>query len=164
MLIDQVVIDASPLIVLFKSQLAFLLPQMFSEIIVPTGVWNEVVNSSTTDVASQQLPSFSWAKQIEVSTIAPAIEVWDLGIGESEVLSYALNRPEFRAMVDDAAARRCARTLGIPTLGTGGAIVLAKQRGLLSSVSPSIQALRNAGLWLSDELVSLLKQQAGEDP
>ncbi|HAX85097.1 MAG TPA: DUF3368 domain-containing protein, partial [Cyanobacteria bacterium UBA11370] len=30
------------------------------------------------------------------------------------------------------------------------------------SVSPRIQALQNAGLWLSDSLVNLLKEQAGE--
>lgn len=87
---------------------------------------------------------------------------WNLGSGESEVLSYALNHPGVRAMVDDAAARRCARTEGIP-IGTGGAIVLAKRRGLIPTVSSSIEALRDAGLCLSDDLVSLLKQQAGED-
>jgi predicted nucleic acid-binding protein len=47
-------------------------------------------------------------------------------------------------------------------LGTGGMIVLAKRRGLIPSVLNPIQALRNAGLWLSDDLVHLLKRQAGE--
>ena len=47
------------------------------------------------------------------------------------MLTVALNRPDFRAMVDDQAARRCARTLGIRTLGTGGMLVLAKRRGLI---------------------------------
>ena len=163
MLIDTVVINASPLIVLFKSQLVYLLPQLFTEILVPTSVWNEVVTSSTSDAASQQLPTVTWARLVEVSTVSPAIVAWNLGSGESEVLSYALNHLGVRAMVDDAAARRCARTLGIPTLGSGGALVLAKRRGLVTTISSSIQALRNVGLWLSDDLVSLLKQQAGED-
>ena len=65
-------------------------------------------------------------------------------------------------MIDDAAARRCAISLNISTLGTGGAIVLAKRRGVILSVIEPIQALRHAGLWLSEELVQLLKQQAGE--
>ena len=34
--------------------------------------------------------------------------------------------------------------------------------GLIASVAESLAALRNTGLWLSDELVILLKQQAGE--
>ncbi|MEH2226910.1 DUF3368 domain-containing protein [Nostoc sp.] len=47
--------------------------------------------------------------------------------------------------------------LGINTIGTGGLLILAKRRGLIPSISPGIQALRDAGLWLSDTLVNLLK-------
>lgn len=54
--IERIVINASPLIVLFKSQLADLLPQMFTDL-VPEGVWDEVINSNTIDAASQQLPT-----------------------------------------------------------------------------------------------------------
>lgn len=92
----------------------------------------------------------------------PVITAWNLGAGEAEVLSLALAHPGSRAMVDDAAARACARTLGIKTLGTGGALVLAKRGGVITSVSASLQSLRDAGLWMSDEVVRLLKQQAGE--
>ena len=48
-------------------------------------------------------------------------------------------------------------------LGTGGLLVLAKRRGLIESVGEAIAKLQGAGLWLSDELVRLLKAQAGED-
>lgn len=78
------------------------------------------------------------------------------------MLSFALANPGYRAMVDDAAARRCARALGIATLGTGGAIVLAKRRGLITSVGDRLQQLQDAGLWLSEDVVNLLKQQAEE--
>jgi predicted nucleic acid-binding protein len=63
---------------------------------------------------------------------SPRVAAWNLGDGETSVLSYALENPDCRAVVDDAEARRCARTLGIRTLGTGGVLVLAKQRGLAS--------------------------------
>jgi predicted nucleic acid-binding protein len=65
-------------------------------------------------------------------------------------------------MVDDRAARRCAKTLGIHTLGTGGMLILAKRRGLITSVGNRLNRLREAGLWLSDEMVTLLLKQAGE--
>jgi len=77
-------------------------------------------------------------------------------------LSLSLKTPDCGAIVDDRAARRCAQSLGIVTLGTGGVLVLAKRRGLIPTVSSRIQLLRDAGLWLSDDLVNLLKQQAGE--
>ena len=65
-------------------------------------------------------------------------------------------------MVDDRAARRCAKTLDIQTLGTGGMLILAKRRGLIESISESLSKLQDAGLWLSVEIAELLKRQAGE--
>ncbi|WP_254445368.1 DUF3368 domain-containing protein [Anabaena sp. UHCC 0204] len=32
---------------------------------------------------------------------------------------------------------------------------LAKKRGLIPTISPGIQALRDAGLWLSDSIVDI---------
>lgn len=162
MLIKRVVINSSPLIVLFKSEQADLLPQLFSEIIVPGGVWDEITAADKNDPASRQLSGVTWAQQVEISNVAPEVAAWDLGKGESEVLSFALKNSDFAAIIDDRAARRCSQALGIITIGTGRLIILAKQRGLIPSVSPRIQALQDAGLWLSDNIVNLLKQQAGE--
>jgi predicted nucleic acid-binding protein len=159
--INQVAINASPLIVLFKSNQADLLPQLFDEIVVPQAVWQEVTSSGTQDAAAQQLPNVTWVKRVEVA-ITPSIAAWDLGVGESSVLSFALENPAYRAMVDDRAARRCAKALSINTLGTGGAIVLAKRRGLITSTGEGLKKLQDAGLWLSTDLINLLKQQAGE--
>lgn len=161
MSIERVVINASPLIVLFKSQQADLLPQLFSEIIVPAGVWHEVT-ATQIDTASQQLPTVPWVRRVEIGAIAPEVAAWDLGQGESEVLSLALKTPDCAVVIDDRAARRCAQSFGILTIGTGRLLILSKQRGLIDSVSERLQSLRDAGLYLSDNLVNLLKQQVGE--
>ena len=159
---DRVVVNASPLIVLFKSGLAHLLPQLFADMLVPAAVWEEVLAGGETDAAAVGLPAAGWAARVEVAAIAPNVAVWNLGQGESEVLTLALSLPNCRAMVDDRAARRCARTLGIPIMGTGAALVLAKRRGLIDAVAPALDLLRNAGLWVSEEVAALLRQQAGE--
>lgn len=159
--IERVVINASPLITLFNSQLADLLPQLFGFVEVPPAVWQEVT-AHKTDIAARSLPQATWAKQTEPVEISALVAAWDLGAGGSAVLSYALAHSGYTALIDDAAARRCAISLNVSTLGTGGVIVLAKRRGIVPSVSEPIESLRNAGLWLSDNLVSLLKQQAGE--
>jgi predicted nucleic acid-binding protein len=160
--IEGAVANASPLILLFKSGLADLLPRLFVEVAVPDAVWEEVVAGGETDAAATLLPSVSWVRRVTVPAIAPEVVVWNLGDGESAVLSFALSRPEYRAMVDDRAARNCARTLHIQTLGTGGLLLLAKRRGLIQSVTVELQKLRGAGLWLSDEVIAMLKEQAGE--
>lgn len=159
---DRVVVNASPLIVLFKADLAHLLPRVFTEVLVPGAVWDEVIAGGATDMAAQGLATIDWAKRVEVATVDPVILAWNLGQGESEVLSVALNQSGYRAVIDDAAARRCARTIQVPMLGTGGVLVLAKRRALIPSVGSSLQELRDAGLWLSDDIVALLVQQAGE--
>lgn len=130
---------------------------------MPGAVWKEVAADSKGDIAARALPTVSWATRLELPEISPDIGSWGLGAGESEVLSYTLNHDQYRAIVDDKAARRCARTLGIRTLGTGGILVLAKRRGIISSITPALTALEDAGLWLSQDLIRLLKQQAGED-
>jgi predicted nucleic acid-binding protein len=157
--IKHVIVDSSPLITLYKSQLAELLPQLFGQIKVPPAVWQEVTTAKD-DIAARSLPQSKWIIQTEAIAINPLISSWDLGAGESEVLSYALAHPSNTVIIDDAAARRCAISLNISTLGTGGMIVLAKRRGLIPSVAEPIQALQNAGLWLSDSLVQILQQQA----
>ncbi|WOB44724.1 DUF3368 domain-containing protein [Thermoleptolyngbya oregonensis NK1-22] len=159
--VDRVVVNASPpLIVLFRSGQTDLLPQLFHEIMVPRAVWDEVTISKN-DLAAQQLPNANWIKLAEVS-IEPAIAAWDLGVGESAVPSFAMQSPIHYAVVDDAAARRCARSLGIKTLGTGGVMLLAKQRGIISSVGDRLTRLQDAGLWLSEDVILLLRRQAGE--
>jgi predicted nucleic acid-binding protein len=162
MLIERVVINASPLINLFSGHLENLLPALFCEIYIPVAVWSEVTGGGYRDESVSGLINAKWAKKVKVSGISPSVAAWDLGIGESEVLSFALEHPGFRAMVDDKAARRCAKTLGIQTLGTGAMLVLAKRRGLIESVSDALDNLRTAGLWMSGELVDLFLEEAGE--
>lgn len=162
MRIEKVVANASPLIILFKGGLADLLPKLFSEIAVPNGVCDEIIAGGAADSAATALPETRWIHRVKVSAVAPEILIWNLGLGESEVLSIALADESYVAMIDDRAARSCARTLGIQTVGTGGALVLARRRGIIPSVSIALQQLLDAGLWLSDEIMTLLRTQAGE--
>jgi predicted nucleic acid-binding protein len=162
MQIEKIVINASPLILLFKSHFEWLLPKLFNEIIVPEAVWDEV--SRGEDIASHKLYDYEleWITRGLVQ-IPEEILIWNLGDGESEVLSWARNNEKkYRAVIDDRAARNCAKTLGIPTLGTGGILVLAKKRGLISSVGDTLNRLQNVGLYISDDIIELLKKQANE--
>ncbi len=160
MSIDAVVINASPLITLFRSGQAELLPQLFNRIVVPEAVWQEVTNERE-DAAAIGLMSQTWPVREKVS-ISPRVQAWNLGKGETAVLSYALSHPPIRAVIDDMDARRGAQALGIPLFGTGGLLLLAKRCGLLMSVTEGLNKLRDAGLWLSEDIVRLIKSQAGE--
>lgn len=64
MLIEEVVIDASPLISLFRSQQADLLEQLFTNIWV--AVWQEVTDCFYDDSASQGLVTATWPKIVHI--------------------------------------------------------------------------------------------------
>ena len=105
MRIDKVVVNASPLITLFQSGQAGLLPQLFQKIIVPGAVWTEVTGGERDDAAARELIVQPWPVR-EIVMTSPRVAAWNLGDGESSVLSYALEYPASRAVVDDAEALR----------------------------------------------------------
>ena len=158
---EKVVINASPFILLCKSGLITLLPRLFSEICMPEAVWDEIERGG--DIASYQLYDYeqTWLNRYLIDS-AKEVIVWNLGDGETEVLSFAFVNKSHTALIDDRAARRCAETMNIQTLGTGGILVLAKKRGLIQSVSLELKKLTSAGLWLSNEVIEVILKQADE--
>lgn len=54
MRIDRVVVNASPLICLYKSGLSQLLPELFSEIVVCDEVYQEITAKSGVDLSSMK--------------------------------------------------------------------------------------------------------------
>lgn len=161
MLPAKIVINASPLILLCNSDLEFVLPALFSDIVVPTAVWQEILNGSHVDKAAQKMPRLTWLKKVQTTSIDDVVR-WDLGIGETEVLSYAMQNKSFTPVLDDILAKKCAKSMGISTLGTGSVLIIAKQRGLIQSVEQSLRQLQDAGLWVSENIIQMLKQKAGE--
>jgi predicted nucleic acid-binding protein len=161
MLVDKIVLNASPLILLSNGDLAFILPELFSEIVVPEAVWQEIVDGPHVDQATHLLPGLDWLKQERVAAMPDVIR-WDLGPGETEVLSFAMQQPTYTPVLDDTLAKKCARSLGIQTLGTGSILILAKDRGLIESVEETLRQLQSIGLWISEPVIQLLKRKAGE--
>ena len=87
---------------------------------------------------------------------------WDLGAGETAVISYALAKPGWTAILDDGAARRCARSLSVPLKGTLGIILLAKRRGLITAAAPVLEAIRQRGFRLDERLIAAALKELGE--
>lgn len=154
--------DSSPLIVLLKSDLEYVLPELFKEIIVPEAVWEEILAGKPNDIARQKLPQLSWAKRTLTEISNETIEGYNLGKGETAVLNLALTISESKVLLDDFAARKSAKILGIPILGTGGLLIMAKQSGLITSVAEALEKVQDAGLWLSNEIIKLIKERIGE--
>ena len=104
----------------------------------------------------------SWIVTTQPVAYAPEIGAWDLGPGETQVLTLARSTRGAVAVIDDLAARRCARTLAIPARGTLGLILIARRRGLIPAARPVVEELRRAGMRLADDVLNLALREVGE--
>lgn len=159
---DQWVINASPLIVLCKINHQHLFSQLTPDTVIPQAVAAEI-NVGPEDDAVRLFLATSPFPVVEVVP-DPVVLAWDLGAGETAVLSHTLANPGYTAILDDGAARRCGRTLGVPLLGTLGLILRARQADLIPAAVPVLKALQDHGFRLDDNLIrTVLPQTVAEN-
>jgi predicted nucleic acid-binding protein len=76
----------------------------------------------------------------------------DLDAGERAALALALEMDADLVLIDDAAGRREAVSLGIKVTGTIGVLRLAAERGLID-VQGVLARLRSAGFYIHDDVI-----------
>jgi predicted nucleic acid-binding protein len=94
--------------------------------------------------------------------ISPFVRAWDLGPGESSVLSISEKVIDATAVLDDLAARRRAYALGLPVVGTLGLVLMAKKQGMISSARQTLETIVAAGLFVSARHIATICKQGGE--
>lgn len=159
---EVAVVNASPLIFLSEIARLELLHIAADEVLVPRAVADEVRRWGDEDPATRALGTTSWLRIIDTPPVPASVQAWNLGAGESAVLSCALARPGVQAIIDDLAARRCAAAHHVDVRGCIGLVLVAKRRGLIPLARPVVEALRRAGLYLSDDVVARALELVGE--
>jgi len=160
---DRWILNASPLIVMGKIGQLDIFASLAQEVIVPQAVAEEIKAGPESDAARLAIESGKF--QI-IPSLEPTSELaaWDLGAGETSVIAFALNNPEWTAILDDAAARKCARSFGVSIKGSLAVVVLAKKRGLIPSAKQLVRAMQDVGLRLDDKLIrQVLKEAVAEN-
>ena len=149
---ERWVLNASPLIVLARVGLESLPLSLAAQVTVPRPVAEEIQAGPSLDPARQALAA---GRFTIVDSPPPPAELlaWDLGYGETAVLSWTIANPGWTAVLDDGEARKCARAFSIPIKGTLALVLMAKQRGFISSAGEVIQALLNIGFRLDEGLI-----------
>jgi predicted nucleic acid-binding protein len=104
-----------------------------------------------------------WVKVIAIhnQALAQALRL-QLGPGEAEAITLAVEISASRLILDDQRARGIATNLQVPITGTVGIALRSKQQGILPLVRPVFDDLRAAGFWMSDALYRQALQLAGE--
>lgn len=156
------VANASPLIALGRISQLDLVLDLSEELVVPVGVAQEVARGPADDPARTWLEKNAGLLVRELKSVSHAVAAWDLGLGESHVVTWAYEHRGYEAILDDRAARTCARALGIPVRGTIGVILVAKKEGRIPSVRPIFDGLVSAGFRIDPELLAAATKLVGE--
>jgi predicted nucleic acid-binding protein len=158
----EAIVNASPLICLDKIGALELLGSIYKYCWVTEEVLTEIRAGEGGAFLDKKLRQYPWIKVIEVQETPERLIEWNLGRGETSMIAAALERPDLEVILDDRAAAKCARSFGLSLRGTIGVLLLAKKEGKLEEIKSSLDALRKAGLWLSESIYERALEKAGE--
>jgi predicted nucleic acid-binding protein len=159
---DLAGVNASPVIVLARANHFDLLKLAADRVVVPRAVVDEIHRRGPGDPAVDALAISPWLEVVDTPPVPPDIAAYDLGPGESALLTWGTANPTAILVLDDLAARRCATTLGLTARGTLSLVTSAKQQGIIPAAAPVIDDVRRAGLYVSDGLVRRVLASVGE--
>ena len=137
-----IIADTSCFIILSKIDELELLQKIYVQIV------------TTSDIAiefGEVLPDWVIIKNVSNKNYQDILEL-QLDKGESSAIALAMEIENCTIILDDYKARKVAQKLNISITGTIGVIVKAKQLGIIKSVQPILEKIRNSNFRLSKEL------------
>jgi len=148
----QLVCDTGPLNYLIQIEAVEFLPELFQQILIPHAVYLELIDPAAPPqvrVWSGQLPS--WCRPLSTNS---KLEDDFRGLSEADLEVLMIARETKAAvLLDDLAARKAARSLGLPLLGTLGFLELAAKKKLLY-LPKVVSKLRQTNIRISEDLYS----------
>ncbi len=158
-----VVVNSTPIITLAIVDQLALLRGLYSTVLIPRAVQQEVLAGGPNRAGAPQLAAAPWIKAADLNDPRRADLLSDLDRGEAEVIALAQELNADLVVIDERLGRRHAKRLGISLTGTLGVLLRSKRKGLVSEIAPIILEIRRRGVRLGDGLVEKVLDLAGEE-
>lgn len=151
-----VVSDTSPLSALLKINEAELLVRLFSRVVIPPAVHDELLRSHP------RLPD--WLEVLPVANPDRVLQLKEsLDAGEAAAIVLAGELSADRLLIDERKGRRIAKAEGLEVIGLVGVVLLAKRNGLIPGARQvMVRLAAEANVWLSPTLVEAALASVGE--
>lgn len=151
-----VVSDTSPVTALLTVGEADLLPALFTEVVIPEAVREELLRSH------RSLPQW-----LRITAVKDRLRVDDycreVDPGEAEAIAMARELGADCLLMDERRGRRLAAREGVAVIGLVGVVLLAKRGGLTSSARALLVRLEaEAGIYLSPQVREAALASVGE--
>ena len=125
-------------------------------------VYGEII--TTIEIATEfgeTLPYWVKIKKVTDTYKQQLLEL-QLDKGESSAIALALEIPGSTIILDDIKARKIASRLGINYTGTIGVIIKAKLKGIIPSIKPIIEKIKQTDFRISIEIEFQALKEANE--
>jgi len=149
---DIIISDTSCLIILSKINELYLLDKLAERIFITPIIQKEF---------GKKLPAWIIVKEPKNYHYQTILEM-DLDKGEASAIALSLEMDNVIIILDDLKGRKIAEKLNLRYSGTFGLILKAKQIGIIKSVKPIIDKIRQTNFRFSDKLLDFIIEEAGE--
>lgn len=158
----RVVINSTPLIILGNLNLLNVLHRLYGEVSVPQAVIREI--TAKNDSACAKVQNCPWLKVESVKKLENRrMFQAKLHDGEVEVMMLAMENPRADlVIIDDNAAKKTAKFLGLTVTGTLGVLLKAKSNGIIGEVKPIMDEMNRLSFYVSEGVRNMVLTQAGE--
>ncbi|WP_232342940.1 DUF3368 domain-containing protein [Halosimplex litoreum] len=154
--------DTSPLLNLALIERLDLLRTQFSDITVPRRVWNELTEGEAGLEALRELRDDDFLRIVEVERSDLFVEVsHELDLGETAAICYGVEHGAELVLLDERDGRRVARRHDLEVTGVIGILLRGAKTGDVD-LEMELDALREAGFWISDGLYSRVLSEVDE--
>jgi predicted nucleic acid-binding protein len=158
-----IVADASSIISFARADKLELLKQVVQNLIIPEGVYGEIVLKGRGKPGAFEVNAAPWIKVKKIDDRMKLTTLPDkLGQGEKEAILLAQEMEAFLLM-DDPQARKEAKDRKIRLVSSADILQEAKDQNLIPNVRKSLDDLIGAGFRISDRLYRDILHRAKEE-
>ena len=162
-----IVSDTSPITNLAAIGQLDLLRQLYSRVIIPQAVYNEMVGVDKLVPGAVEVQQLSWIQTIAVVNSQQVTEIQEnqnnIDLGEAEAIILSKELKADLLLMDERRGRTVATSYGLNVTGLLGVLLQAKKQGLIPAIKPLIdQLIATADFRVSQKLYAIVLQSADE--
>ena len=152
----MIVSNATPIINFGKAGVLDILKECFINILIPRAVYNEIMEKKENSecVALRKAIDEGWIN-IEDNEINPLLKTNNLGKGEKEAISLAINKKAL-LLIDDDSAKSYASVLGVEAHGSFYVLYLACVKKIIdkNKAKEIFEGVIREGFYISTDVYS----------
>ncbi|QKY19883.1 DUF3368 domain-containing protein [Halolamina sp. CBA1230] len=158
---DLVVSNTSPLLNLSLIGRLDLLESQFSGLTIPEQVWSELTDGEDGLDSLRELRESEFLRTVEVERSDLFVELFQrLDLGEAAAICYAIEQDADLVLLDEKEGRKVARRHDLSMAGVVGILLKAANADEID-LKTELDALREAGFWIADDLYERALKEVG---